>query len=210
MRLATICFHKNLERYPNKWIEKYRNSILNQTYKGFDIFEINYGEGKNRIFENSIFESINLSDHAMAHNYLLDKIFSLDYDCAANSNCDDFYSLDRLEKQIKYMEAGYDVVSSNFYIIDENDNIKHRTEFHNKDILAESNKDHNIIAHPVLCYSRKFWTTCTKLVSNEIPRDDFELWKRSYAKKNYKFIILPDFLLYYRISELKTIDKTKI
>lgn len=199
MKLALICFHKNLDRYPKTWIDKYRDSILNQTYKEFDIFEVNYGGETNRIFENSIFESLNFQDHAAAHNYLLDKVFSLGYDYAANSNCDDYYALDRLEKQIKFMEAGYDVISSNFYAIDENDNIKHKTEFHDKNILAESNKNHNIIAHPVLCYSRNFWTTCTKLVSSEIPKDDFELWKRSYATGKYKFVILQDTLLYYRV-----------
>ena len=86
MRTALISFHKNIGRYPIEWIEKYRDSIINQTNKDFDIFELNYGGGEERIFENSKFISLNLNDHAQAHNYLLERCFSLGYDLILNTN----------------------------------------------------------------------------------------------------------------------------
>lgn len=206
VKCAVILYHKNVQKYNPLWIKKCVDSIKNQTYKEFDVFELDYGGTFTQIYRGSLFSSANLIlDHAEAHNCLLDKVFELGYDCAFNVNVDDIYSLDRLEKQIPWIEQGYDVVSSNFHHIDEKGRIMYPMIFDNKDPRIEAKRGHNIIAHPVVCYSKHFWTTCTKLRSHEIPKDDFELWKRSYGK--YKFKILPDFLLYYRIHKNKVSAK---
>lgn len=205
MKLAVILFHKNSDNYPERWISKCLSSIKEQTHKHFDVFELDYGGQGIQLYEGSTFYSISLLDHAQAHNFLLDKVFELDYDGAFNVNIDDCYSPDRFEKQIPYLKNGYDVISSNFYNIDDNDNITCKLSMHDKNIITEASIGHNIIAHPVLLYSRNFWTTCSKLKSEEIPQDDFELWKRSYDK--YKFIVLPDYLLYYRIHKQKASAK---
>jgi hypothetical protein len=197
---AVIIFHKNISTYPKRWIDKCMDSIKNQTHKNFDVFEIDYGGGGNQIYSGSKFFNLQLKDHAEAHNFLLDKVFSMDYNCAFNVNVDDYYSLDRFEKQLEYIERGYDVVSSNFHRVNQDDKIIHTLLFSDKNMVRESNKGHNIIAHPVLCYSRNFWDNCDKLHSVEIPIDDFMLWKRSY-EKDFKFIILPDFLLHQRIHD---------
>jgi hypothetical protein len=65
--------------------------------------------------------------------------------------------------------------------------------------VKEAQKNHNILAHPVLCYSRNFGLNAEKLIPAENPRDDFNLWKKSYGK--FKFVILPDFLLFQRIHD---------
>jgi hypothetical protein len=147
-----------------------------------------------------------MKNHAEAHNHLLDTVFSQGYDYAFNVNVDDFYALDRFEKQIKYAAMGYDVISSNFHVVNENDEITRTLTMHDRSVEHEASKDHNIIAHPVVCYSKKFWTTCSKLNGDQIPKDDFELWKRSFGK--YTFIVVPEFLLYYRVHENK-ISKPK-
>lgn len=200
LRSAVIIFHKNINNYPKRWIDRCVDSIRNQTYKDFTVFEIDYGGSGNQIYAGSDFENKSMLDHAQAHNYLLDKVFSLGYDCAYNTNIDDYYSENRFEKQLEYIEAGYDVVSSNFHRVNEDDQALYSLHFSGKDIIAESKRGHNIIAHPVLCYSRKFWLGCDRLQSHEIPQDDFMLWKRSY-EKGFKFIVLPDFLLYQRIHQ---------
>ncbi len=125
------------------------------------------------------------------------------YDYGANTNIDDFYSLDRFEKQLICARQRYDVISSNFYNVNEAGSIIADKKMNVLDIVSEAKKNHNIIAHPVTCYSKNFWTTCTKLRSEEIPRDDFELWRRSYTSGKYKFIILPDYLLNYRVHQQK-------
>lgn len=198
LKPAVIIFHKNIKSYPNEWINKCVDSIRNQTYKNFDVFEIDYGGERNQIYSGSKFFNKKLKDHAEAHNYLLDEVFSMDYDCAFNVNVDDYYSPDRFEKQLEYIERGYDVVSSNFRRVSKDDHFLYNLNFSGKNIITESKREHNVIAHPVVCYSRKFWLNCDRLKSSEIPKDDFMLWKRSY-EKDFKFIILPDYLLSQRI-----------
>jgi|LauGreDrversion4_2_1035121.scaffolds.fasta_scaffold682285_2 hypothetical protein len=203
MKSALICFHKNVARYPNNWIERYKESILNQTCTNFDIFELNYGGESQRIFNSSNFISIPLKDHAEAHNYLLRYCFDRDYDLIFNTNVDDYYPLDRIEKQINSFDPSVSVSSGN-YIGFSDDNVKYNsTFFHRLSIDEEFSKNHNIIAHPACCYSRKITEYGDFLISSEIPADDFFLWKRLLLK-GAKFKIIPDVLLYYRISDLKT------
>lgn len=202
IKSAVIIFHKNVDKYPSEWIKKCISSIKNQSYKKFKVFEIDYGGTNKQIYDGSDYESIQLKDHAIAHNYLLDKVFDLGYDCAFNTNIDDMYAINRIEKQLQYIKSGYDVISSNFHMINENNSIIGKTNrFEQRSIELEARRNHNILAHPVICYSRNFWSTCTKLRNEEIPKDDFELWKRSFGK--YKFIILREYLLFYRIHKHK-------
>lgn len=197
IKSAVIIFHKNVNKYPHKWIKRCIDSIQNQTYKNFTVYELDYGGKDQQIYEGSIYESNAMPTHAHAHNYLLDKVFADGFYCAFNVNIDDFYSLDRFEKQIEEIRMGVDVVSSNFYRINEQDNLIDNLNFSDLNIKQEGDRDHNILAHPVLCYSRNFWNNCEKLNPSEIPRDDFMLWKRSYDRFSFK--ILPDYLLYQRI-----------
>lgn len=201
MNAAVIIFHKNVRSYPPEWIRQSVESIQKQTFKQFDVFEMDYGGSAVRIFPGSIFISFELSTHADAHNFLLDLVFSKGYDCAFNVNVDDYYAPDRFEKQLVYMQAGYDVVSSDFYNVNESGKVMDKMIMHDKSITEEAAKGHNIIAHPAVCYSKNFWTTCAKLIPEQIPFDDFELWKKSYEK--YRFIIVPEFLLYYRVHSKK-------
>ena len=203
MKTALISFHKNIGRYPIEWIEKYRDSIINQTNKDFDIFELNYGGGEERIFENSEFISLNLNDHAQAHNYLLERCFSLGYDLILNTNIDDRYPLDRVKLQIDNFDPEISVMSGNYISFTETRENIHCTKFEELDIFKEFSNNHNIIAHPACAYSRKILDYNENLISEEIASDDFCMWKRLLTK-GAKFKILPDVLLYYRISELKT------
>jgi hypothetical protein len=200
MKSAVIIFHKNIDTYyPKEWWLKCYDTIRNQHNVTFDVFELDYGGTNRQTYECSFFRSENLGNHALAHNYLLDWVFSLDYDCAFNVNIDDWYALGRFETQLSWIEKGYDVVSSNFYRVNSDESVKQTFTFHNRDMVKEAQKNHNILAHPVLCYSRNFGLNAEKLIPSEIPADDFSLWKKSYGK--FKFIILPDYLLFQRIHD---------
>lgn len=203
LKVAVVIFHKNVSRYPEQWIWACFDSIKRQSYTKFDVFELDYGGNGKQEYEGSNFESIEMTDHAKAHNYSLDKVFKMGYDCAFNVNIDDVYSTDRFAIQLEFIKSGYDLVSSNYNTIDENGNVLRGMELHSKDIQTEAQQNNNIIAHPVVCYSRNFWQTCGGLISEEIPRDDFELWKRCYAKNIYNFKIVPEYLLHYRVHENK-------
>lgn len=207
MRLAWITFHKNVRAYPSRWIDDYVNSVYNQTINGqnaveeklIDIWEVNYGNGNERLFPESKFYQKNFPTHAHAHNFILDEVFKNGYSYAFNSNCDDCYTEDRIERQLPYCKQGYDIISANHSIIDgENNILKHDIQFSKMAINLEMSKNHNIISHPCVVYSKKFWTNCPKLNPELIPKDDMDLWKFA-IHKGYKMIIVPSTLLYYRV-----------
>lgn len=208
MKVAVIIFHKKIDNYPPHWIKQCLDSIKNQTYKDFDVFEIDYGGEDKQAYEGSNFESKKMSTHAHAHNYLLDKVFKLKYDCAFNVNVDDYYTRDRFEKMLPAIEKGYDLVSSDFFRVNQIGQIIRTFCFSGLDIKKEAKKEHNIICHPSVVYSRKYWTKCDKLVPEEIPFDDFNLWKRSY-KKGFKFFIVPDITTYHRVHQDNISRKNK-
>ncbi len=43
MKLGVAIYHKNIERYPEAWISKCMQSIKDQVYQSFEVFELNYG-----------------------------------------------------------------------------------------------------------------------------------------------------------------------
>lgn len=203
MKVAVICFHKNIGRYPKEWISLYKDSVLNQTYKNFDIIELNYGGTDERIFSNSLFNSVELKDHAESHNYLLNLAFDSGYDLVLNSNVDDKYPLHRIEIQVNNYDPEVSVMSGNYTSFSEEKEVINTTSFHTMDIGNEFSKNHNIIAHPACAYSKKILDFDERLISEEIASDDFCMWKRLLSK-GAKFKIVPEVLMYYRISELKT------
>lgn len=196
LKVALIAYHKNaFFLYKKEWIEQYKHSILNQTYKDFDLFELEYGGGTGRIFENSNYHSKEFPSFVYALNYLLDCLFFMGYDCVANTNVDDYHALDWLEKQLPYIEQGYDIVSSNFALV-ENDEVVHLHHFDKLDISLELSRNNNIICHPSVIYSKSFWKT-NRYVPECQPLEDLMLWQKA-IKKN-KFFIHPDILLYHRL-----------
>lgn len=188
--IAVIVYHKNVNQYPSQWIEEFKASILNQTYQDFDILELNYGGGEERIFENSIFTSKEFVNHAEAMNYLFDQVGSYDY--VFNTNIDDYYSKDRIAIQ---MQSDADIVSSNFVLLS-NDKAYHVHRFENKDIFGELKRDHNIICHPVVRFSKRFILE-NRYAPEEIPFEDMLLWKRTISK--YNFVVLPNILCFHRV-----------
>lgn len=196
MRCAALVYHKNITKiYPAAWIEKFRASILGQTEKNFDIIEINYGGTHERIFEDGIFFSDNYPNFVYALNFGLLFCQSNKYDCVFNTNCDDYYAKDRFERQLIYIKRGFDIVSSNFTLV-QDDKETHSHRFHELNIANELRRNHNIIGHPAVAYSANFIKN-NRYNPDEIPLEDLKLWKRTVDR--YKFAILPDHLLFHRL-----------
>ena len=117
-KCAVIFFHKNIYKlYQKYWIDKCVDSILNQQNCDFDIFEINYGNENDSIFNN---KQINNKHHFYVKNYdthteamifLLNKIFNENnYDIVFNTNLDDYYDEYRFIYQLN------DIIENNSYI----------------------------------------------------------------------------------------------
>jgi hypothetical protein len=219
MKACCILYHSNiLSIYKKEWVEKSINSIINQTYQNFDIFELNYGDDNTNLKEmfnikkTHFFYKIKMSNHAEAMNNLLDIVFKeKSYDICFNINLDDYYSLHRFEKQIEIIKNGFDLVSSEYRFIQEinnTDSIGNIAGLSLANIETLFQNDITPIAHPCVCYSKNFWLKYGPYIPNEIPREDKNLWVRSY-NNGAKLYIIKDVLLFYRLHN-KQVSNTKI
>lgn len=199
MKTCLICYHANIKViYKPEWIEQFKQSILNQTFKDFVIYEICYNGGEDRIFENSIYESKKLPTFIHAMNYLIEKCLDDGADVISNTNCDDNYSINWLKIQLPFIKYfNFDIVSCNFTLI-QNDKPVHYHFFDKLNIKNELERNNNIVAHPGVMYSRKFLEN-NKYIPEEIPIEDLLLWKRTID--NYKFKIVEQNLLWHRIHD---------
>ncbi len=146
------------------------------------------------------FFNMKFENHIHAMNFLITEIFNRGYDVVFNTNMDDQYKNDRFEKQINKINEGYQLVSSNFYYISHCKNITNTMDMIGHGDIGENlKKNHNIIAHPVVCMHRSFWDEDLHY-HNLLGYEDLNLWQRAY-NRGKKFIILEDYLLYYRIHD---------
>ena len=171
MKKGVIIFHSNIKDiYEYRWISKSIDSIINQSDNDFTFYEINYGGDNESVipYYSNIekkFWSIKLSNYAEAMNFILDKAFEDGCDYVFNTNLDDFYHPFRISKQIEMMKDDYDIISSDFCYIEEveenglfDDKINSFMDIHQYgDIRYNLEIKHNIIAHPAVCYSKRFW-----------------------------------------------------
>lgn len=227
-KVGVVLFHRNIQKiYKKRWIESCLDSILNQTYKNFHIYEINYGGSSEsvlsgRTVQNHKFYSLDLENYAEAMNFIITKAFDDGCDYVFNTNLDDIYHPERMEKQMVYItEEGFDLVSCDFCYIEEFlekdkevDRITHLLPVSKSLPFIKENfqSGNNIICHPGVCYSKKFWEK-NRYDITKVPSEDFELWKKS-IKEGYKFGILNGIFLYYRIHNnqmgSRRVDKKEI
>jgi hypothetical protein len=227
---AVIFFHKNiLKLYDGRWIKQCVESVINQKYVNFDILEINYGNEDYSIFEEYknnfnggyFFFKENYLTHTDAMTFLLNKGFSeLGYDIIFNTNLDDYYHDHRFIKQIECLNSGYSLCSSFWsYIKSENnsdrfyqkiDNSVFKLEINGNyinfnSIKNELNKNHNVLNHSGVCFSKKFWNSYDKFNNllryrDDKPFEDMTLWKRA-VENNIQITIINDDLITYRLHQ---------
>jgi hypothetical protein len=227
-KIGVVIFHRNIDKiYKQRWVDESIRSILNQTHPDFHIYEINYGGEPNSLiedygFKNHIFYQIPMENYAEAMNFIITKSFEDGCDYVFNTNLDDLYSPERIEKQLQYIQEGeYDLISCDFLYVEEfleeDKEVDRITNFLSvsnllPNIGANFNFGHNIICHPGVCYNRKFWEN-NKYDISKVPSEDFELWKKTLSE-GYKFGIVPQFLVYYRIHQnqmgSRRIDKKEV
>ena len=126
MRAACIIYHKNIARYPARWVDKCVSSIQNQTYKNFKVFEFCYGSDMEKIWKfqsdqvRHEYHHVPLPNHVFAENSCIEIAYKNNYDYFFIVNLDDIYDISRIEKQLMVLNAGYDLVSSDFVRFYEN------------------------------------------------------------------------------------------
>lgn len=201
MKIGIVLFHKNINQiYLNEWVEKCIYTLTNQTYKDINYYEIDYGATNNRLIDNSNFFSTEKINYADAMNFIISRGFDDGCDFIFNTNLDDYYSLNRIEKQLGFLNMGFDIVSSEFVYIDGQNNIIRNMNMTKYGCISKNlNENHNVIAHPAVGISKKFWMDENNRYDVlKTPAEDLDLWKRS-INNGYKFYIIDEVLLYYRI-----------
>lgn len=206
-KVGVIFYHKNiLNLYYPHWIKKSVESMVNQKNSEFKIYEINYGGEEYSVLEGIDhnkevdFYSKEFQNHAQAMNFILDKAFGDGCEYVFNTNLDDYYSHDRIYKQIQILNSGADLVSSNFCYIEGDGNVDQILKYMTMsegEIKDHFERNHNVVAHPSVAYSKKFWEG-NRYVDSEIPNEDFFLWKRA-LNSGYSIKISPEYLLFYRL-----------
>lgn len=212
-KVAVMFYHKDLKgKYERRWMDKCVASMENQSFKDYDVFELNYSDNSSDTLFDLVDRGIAfpkqyltiykpLKNHVEAMNYLLDFLFKdHNYDIVANTNLDDAYHSDRLIKEVQEIKQGYELVGTNFLHIRENDKkqdqVIHKCKFDEMNIKDELNKENNILCHPSIMYSREFWLQYGPY-PDTIPREDLDLWKVA-VNKGAKITIIPEFLTFYR------------
>ena len=240
-KCAVIFFHKNIYNIYNKyWIDKCRDSIINQINVFYDIYEINYGNEDKSIFDNynfpknitKYFYKKNYKTHTEAMMFLLNKCFNENnYDIIFNTNLDDYYNNKRFIYQIYEVNKNNSILNSSLWTC-----IKQKNEYeeidindHEKNILGYIDNNilknemlllNNLINHSGVCFTQKFWNLKDKYNNklkyrNDKPYEDLSLWYRAF-ENNINITIINQNLIYYRIhnsqigSQLKEIQNNGI
>jgi hypothetical protein len=212
MKCCAIIYHKNaLSLYNPKWIKECLMSIDKQTFKSFDILELNYGNDTCSIMDTfninkkRYFWKIPMDNHAHAMNFLLTAAFEkYNYDFVFNINIDDYYDLDRFKTQLSYHDKyKFEVCSSNHKVHHGNINYLEFIDYvkvpsGNDFIKSYLDIDKNIICHPSVCFYKSFWKKTPEICyKDEIPLEDYYLWNRCIAN-DINLLIIPEFLVIYR------------
>lgn len=184
-------------------------SILNQTYKDFELIIIN----DNPNLEKNVSDYLNFlteQNNAITivnnkKNVGLAESMNIAFSHSsgkyiARMDSDDISSLDRFEKQIKILEDNhYDLVCSYFEVINENSEIiiKHYSPKYNNSNIDIYLPYTNTIHHPTVMMTRKMFEKAGKY-RNFPCAQDYDLWLR-FLDNNAKFYVIKENLLKYRI-----------
>ena len=187
-----------------KYIKKTIDSILNQSFQNFE-FIIVLNCSTDRTLD--IINEYNDDRIKLYHTNIPQLGFNLNYalnvakgQYIARIDADDISEFDRIEKQIKVIEAfNLDVVGSNVNFIDENDN------FINIHKYPESNTSirkqicyKSVIAHPSVLYKKEVIINNAAYLGGRTS-EDYGLWLRLMRNKQIKFYNIQEPLIKYRI-----------
>ena len=230
MKIGVILYHKNIFSYiEHKWIFECLQSIENQSFKEYDIIELNYSNKDNEhvslldigLFKDkkTIHYKHECRNHIEAMNYILNKSFNeLKYDVIFNVNLDDIYHPLRFELQLLEILNGNDLVSSNYLIFQE-----YKTEIVKREIIVikkdmdETEKDttikmkiienKNYIPTSVLCFTKKTWNIIKEIPY--LPGVEGLLICKKLLKNKLKITICDEILVNYRIHDNQVSSKIR-
>jgi glycosyltransferase EpsE len=190
------------------YLTKAVESILNQSYRNLEfiivddsnkeetiqyLFNLSSQDNRVKIIHNErkqgFVKSLNIGLKASKGKYI------------ARMDSDDISILDRIEKQVKFMEANSSVsiLGTGIIIIDENGEIKGERKY--KSSFEEIKKSmffRNPLAHPSTLFRKEIIDKIGPYDEKFIMAEDYELWLRA-IKKGIIIENLEEYLLQYRM-----------
>lgn len=115
--------------YPSvkPYLDNFFKSLNNQTFKKFDLVIINDGFGSIKLYKD-LYSSLNIVEieltlpPAKIREYGLNYLKEEGYELIIFGDSDDFYSINRVEQAIKYLNSN-DIVVNDLCIVDKNGNV---------------------------------------------------------------------------------------
>lgn len=185
-----------------KFLSKAIQSVLKQTYTNWTLILLDDGSTDNSLNIAKEFAEKDsrikvLSDGQNKHlAYRLNEIAKLcQTKYLARMDADDIMHPERLEKQLKILEQNpeIDVLGSNAYSIDDNDNIQGiRMKIDNNEFKLLDCKS---FIHPSIM-AKTTWFRANPYDIKAVRVEDYELWQRTLSKSVFKVYTQP--LLFYR------------
>ena len=191
-----------------KYLEEAIKSILNQTYRNFELIIINDGsiDSTDKILDKYQQKDIrikiidNITNKGLI--YSLNKGFKLaEGEYIARMDADDIAEKNRFEEQIKFLEKNKDIAMCSTYVRIFKDNFKLISKIFKTDTDYEKIKSkllfRNYIAHPTVMIRKEIIDKYNLMYKEEDKgMEDYGLWL--YLAKNEKLVTLPIPLLKYR------------
>ena len=174
---VVLCTY-NDEKYIRKSIE----SILNQTYRYFELIIIDDGstDNTNKIIKE--FNDSRIKFIEKKNTGLIDSLnygFSIcKYEWVARMDGDDIAFSNRFETQIKYISEDVAVIGSQIVYIDENDNIIGKTHIpvNHKEILKRVLNIRAPIVHPTVMIKKELFHKIGGYDMYIRHSEDYDLW----------------------------------
>ncbi len=193
----------NCEKYVDEAIE----SVLNQTFKDFELIIINDGSTDNTLEKIKKYEKtdeririINNEKNLRIATSLNNAIDIARADIIARMDGDDISLPTRFEKQYKLMQSDENlgVVGCNMITIDKDGkDIGMRRYSTNPEFLKKSVFRYSPFAHPATMLRKKAFIEAGKYFPRFVPAEDLDLWIR--IGRTHKFSNVDEFLFKYRV-----------
>jgi hypothetical protein len=200
--LGIAIYHSNVQDYPSEWLRKCLGSLyLQEPTNGWEylFFELNYGPTNRNLLglcSNAVFFRSRELNYAAAMNYIYQHIIDARCDAIANVNIDDWYALDRFKNLLPQLDQGFDIVSSNYIITDENGREKRRTDFADLNVSKELMAGNNIISNPCHIMRKEVFKTI-QFKPDLVPVEDLVYWQ-DCLKAGFKIRVLANYLHWRR------------
>lgn len=183
----------------SQFISQAIESVINQTYANWILLLINDGSTDNSIDIANKYKNIDSRIHIIndgLNKGLASRLNEIAHLCEtkylARMDADDIMHPNKLEKQFYIMENNeIDVLGTNAYSIDENNDVMGIRFPQKKEIISSVND----FIHPTII-AKKSWFIKNPYNEKAIRIEDKELWFRTHSKNNFKVINEP--LFFYR------------